>query len=78
MNSPPIQPLPLVLTIEEVAEVLRCSEPTVERYVRSHDLDAIHIGRQRRFRAEDVMEFVAARPSATGSRKPRKRADRRP
>ena len=78
MNQPAIRPLPLVMTTAEVAKLLRCSEATIERYVRSHDLATIHIGRERRFRAEDVLEFVAARPSATRSRTPRKRAAGRP
>lgn len=70
MTSPPIQPLPLIMTTEEVAVVLRCPEATVERYVFNHELGAIHIGRQRRFRAEDVLEFVASRPTSarTGGR----------
>ncbi len=73
----PVQPLPPVMTTEEVAEVFRCSKATVERYVQSHELVAIRIGRQRRFRADDVLEFIAARPSAVRNGKPRKRADRR-
>ena len=77
MNQPAIRPLPLVLTTEEVAQALRCSMATVERYVHSHQLVAVRIGRERRFRAEDVIEFVAARPSAQRARKARKRADRR-
>ena len=65
MIVPPIQPLPPVLTTEEVSEVLRCSVATVGRYVHSHELPAIQIGRERRFRAEDVLEFIAARPNTT-------------
>ena len=77
MTLPPIQRLPVLMTIEEVAELLRCSAGTVERYVYSHDLPAIHIGRERRFRADDVLEFIAARPTAKRNGKARKRADRR-
>ena len=77
MTSPPIRPLPLVMTTEEVAKVLRCSTATIERYVHSHDLPAIQIGRERRFRADDVLEFIAARPTATRNGKARKRADKR-
>ncbi len=62
-DSAPIQPLPPVMTTEEVAKVLRCSEATVERYVFSHQLGAIKIGRERRFRADDVLDFIAARPT---------------
>ena len=63
MATPPIQPLPLVMTTEEVAELLRCSPTTVARYVFSHRLVAVQIGRERRFRAEDVLEFVSSRPT---------------
>jgi len=51
------------MTTKEVAELLRCSEQTVERYVHSHELDAIQIGRERRFRAEDVLHFIDSRPT---------------
>ena len=63
MNVSPIQPLPVVMTTEEVAELLRCSSATVERYVFSHQLAAVQIGRQRRFRADDVLDFLASRPT---------------
>ena len=63
MMSTPLQPLPLVMTTEEVAAVLRCSVETVERYVHAHELATIRIGRERRFRADDVLDFIAARPT---------------
>ncbi len=63
MTSPPIQILPPVMTTDEVAQMLRCSQATVERYVFNHQLAAIRIGRERRFRAEDVLEFIATRPT---------------
>ena len=69
MSTFPIQPIPPVLTSEEVASVLRCSPETVGRYVHRHELVAIHIGRERRFRAEDVLEFIATRRSSCESRK---------
>ena len=62
MTDSPIQPLPLVMTTDEVAQLLRCSPKSVERYVFSHQLVAIRIGRERRFRGQDVLEFVASRP----------------
>ena len=74
MMPPPIQPLPPVMTTTEVAAVLRCEEKTVERYVHEHELDAIQIGRERRFRAEDVLEFIATRPTTRRDREGRSRA----
>ena len=65
MSLAPIQPLPAVLTTKEAADVLRCTVETVERYVHNHELVAIQIGRERRFRADDVLEFIAARPTNT-------------
>ena len=62
-NSSPINPLPPVMDIAEVAAVFRCPVATVKRYVHGHELVAIQIGKERRFRAEDVLEFIAARPS---------------
>ena len=61
MNPPVIQALPPVLTTDEAAKVLRCSVETVARYVHNHALRATQIGRERRFRAEDVLDFIAAR-----------------
>ena len=62
--SPPTQPIPLVMDTGEVAALLRCDPKTVEGYVHNHDLVAIQIGRERRFRADDLIDFIAARPSA--------------
>lgn len=72
MTSPPIQPLPLIMTTDEVATVLRCPSASVERYVFSHQLMAIRIGRERRFRAEDVLEFIAARPNTARNARQRR------
>ena len=67
MTQPPIHRLPLVMTTEEVATLPRCKRETVERYVFSHQLAAIRIGRERRFRADDVLDFVNSRPTTAGS-----------
>jgi len=48
------------MTTDEVAALLRCEAATVRRYVHNHELTAIQIGRERRFQAEDVLEFIAA------------------
>ena len=61
MTQSPIRRLPLVMTTEEVAALLRCNPETVERYVFGHQLAAIRIGRERRFRADDVLDFVNSR-----------------
>ena len=56
-----------VMTTDEVAALLRCEPATVQRYVHNHKLVAIQIGRERRFRAEDVLEFIATRPTTQRS-----------
>lgn len=62
-----------ILTTDEVAAVLRCSPQSVARYVFIHELTAVRIGRERRFRAEDVLDFIASRPSTIrGSIRPRR------
>ncbi len=56
-----------VMTTDEVAALLRCEPATIQRYVHNHELVAIQIGRERRFRAEDVLEFIATRPTTQRS-----------
>ena len=68
MSVAPIQPMPPIMTTIEVAKLLRCLTGTVDRYVHNHELRAIQIGKERRFRAEDVQDFIAARPGNVRSR----------
>jgi excisionase family DNA binding protein len=65
MSVIPIQPLPPIMTMKEVAEILRCQESTVERYIHVHELKAIQIGRERRIRGEDLFDFIRSRPENT-------------
>lgn len=53
-----LQPL---LTVGEVAALLRLSNKTVQRLVASRRLPCVRIGRRVRFTAADVLRFVAAR-----------------
>jgi len=63
MESVPIQPLPVVMTIEGVAQLLQCDVSTVNRYVHAHELRAIQIGREKRILGVDLWHFLCARPS---------------
>ena len=65
MSAPPIQPVPLVMTVEEAAEILRCSTATVDNYIHDHQLVGIRIGRETRVRGEDLYEFISRKPSNT-------------
>ena len=66
MSLPVIQPVPPVLTTDEAAALLRCKAATIENYVHSHELKAIQIGKERRIRGEDLIDFLAARPVING------------
>jgi excisionase family DNA binding protein len=63
------------MTTDEVAALLRCEPATVRRYVHNHELVAIQIGRERRFRAEDVLEFIATRHATHRSNSNARRQD---
>lgn len=69
----PIQPLPGVMTQQEVAEFLRCEESTVQGYVTRHELKTIQVGKGKRFTAEAVIDFVNSRPS---TERPKRRGSR--
>jgi excisionase family DNA binding protein len=53
-----LQPL---LTLGEVAAILRVSGKTVQRLVATRRLPCVRIGRRVRFTSADVFRFVAAR-----------------
>ena len=69
MNDAVIQPLPVVMTTAEVAEVLRCPEETVKRYINARELEAIRIGRGRRITAQALLDFVATRRTTANRRR---------
>ena len=48
-----------LLTIREVAEALQCSERAVWGWTKDGELPVVRFGRVRRYRPEDVKEFVA-------------------
>ena len=47
-----------LLTIPDVARILRCSERTVRRRIESGELRAVKVGRQYRVRRENLLEFL--------------------
>jgi excisionase family DNA binding protein len=55
---PTLEPL---LTLGEVAALLRVSGKTVQRLVAARRLPCVRIGRRVRFTSADVFRFVAAR-----------------
>lgn len=52
------RPEPLVLTVEQVAELLQVSRDTVENLHRTRQLPAVRIGKHNRWRPQDVRRFV--------------------
>ncbi len=68
MSIPALQSVPVILTTGEAAEVLRCAEGTVVNYIHRHELQAVLIGRERRIRGEDLLDFIADRQPTNGSK----------
>lgn len=56
-----------VLTLEEVAALLRVSLPTVRKVVREQGLPAMKLGAQWRFRREDVDAWIKKQTEAAGN-----------
>jgi excisionase family DNA binding protein len=48
-------------TVEEVAKMLRVSEATVRRLIKSGQLKAVSVGNQFRISQEDLDEFLSRR-----------------
>lgn len=59
----------LTLTFREAAELVGVSESTVKRLVDAEALGAVHIGRSRRIRAQDVRRYVAELPPSSKGKK---------
>jgi excisionase family DNA binding protein len=60
-----------LLTYDEAADVLRCSQATVKRRVAEGALDAFADGRLRRIREDDLVRFVAERVVRRGGKPPK-------
>ncbi len=58
LTEPVLQPL---LTLGEVASLLRVSGKTIQRLVAAKRMPCVRIGRRLRFLPADVFRFVAAR-----------------
>ena len=58
MVSPEREPL---LTVREVADLLRVAEKTVRRWVAQRRLPCVRLGRAIRFARGDVFRWVSAR-----------------
>jgi excisionase family DNA binding protein len=66
------------MTLREVAEYLQVHPATVYRLVKTRQLMAVRVGRDFRFDARVVEEWVASGGSTTPSRRGRKKTGRQP
>jgi excisionase family DNA binding protein len=55
-----------LLSLDDVAQVLRISESGVYRLIRSGDLPRVKVGNRTLFAPHDVRAFIASRREATG------------
>jgi len=60
------QARPGLLTVAEVAGMLRVSEMTIYRLIKAGELRALKIGKSYRLREDDVDAFLAARYTEAG------------
>ncbi len=55
----------MLLTLDEAAQQLRCARRSVERYVASRRLHAVHLGRSVRVERRELERFIARSRDAT-------------
>ena len=60
-NAGPPAPLPILLTVSDVAEVLKVSTRTVRRLIKSGALASVTVGRSVRVHAEDLAALMRPR-----------------
>lgn len=58
--------LPRLLTVAEVASLMRVSTMTVYRLIKAGDLAAIRVGKSYRIKESDIDDFIAARYTEAG------------
>ena len=57
---------PRLLTVAEVADLMRVSTMTVYRLIKAGDLAALRVGKSYRIKQEDIDAFLAARYTEAG------------
>ncbi|MDA8401098.1 MAG: helix-turn-helix domain-containing protein [Actinomycetota bacterium] len=64
-KSTPISRAPF-LTVNEVSEILRVSNMTVYRLIKTGDLPAVRVGRSFRVREDDIDKYLSDRYTKAG------------
>jgi excisionase family DNA binding protein len=55
-----------LLTVNEVADLLRVSNMTVYRLIKSNELGSVRVGKSYRIRRDDIDRFLAQRYTEAG------------
>ena len=55
-----------LLTVNEVADLLRVSNMTVYRLIKSNELGSVRVGKSYRIRQDDIDRFLAQRYTEAG------------
>jgi excisionase family DNA binding protein len=53
--------IPKIMTVHDAAEYLNCAPVTIQRLVRHGKLPGLRLGRQLRFRREDIDQWIVKR-----------------
>ena len=53
--------IPEIMTVHDAAEYLNCAPVTIQRLVRRGELPGLRLGRQLRFRREDIDRWIKKR-----------------
>jgi excisionase family DNA binding protein len=57
-TATPVYGLPRLLTVDETAAYLRVDRSTIYRLEREGELQSVRVGRRRRFRPNDLAEYL--------------------
>ena len=59
-----VKPMPTIMTVQQVAEFLKVSKPTVYLLIREHNLPWFPIGQCKRFITDEIIQWAKTRQAA--------------
>lgn len=65
MSDDPLEGLPPLLDVPQVAEILGCSDALVRRMIARQELQGVRLGRLQRIRKVDLARFLAGGDDVT-------------